>query len=381
MPTRRFVLTLLFLLTAGASAGVYAAIASAPAALPAPAAVARIEQGSATIERGNETIPIGARSELLAADRVLASSESRVLITLYDSFDLVLDGGAEVLISELHPSSRVLMLLERGRAYARWSPGIGPAKLYAIEAGAVRFRNEPGKPAQAVVVADDQTRIQPLSGIAGGSLLVWTRDARDGSPKEISSIDSDIVLSVNLSGRAERRRGGRQGDPLSEIFVEDATKLVERREAGTRDASRAALAELAGSGQPPGPGYWLKRLGERVRLALTTDAGKRATLAQQLRQRRFAEFMTYRSEMTARAYRASRTASEIDDLDEACHWYLITRLAAVAECQARTGSADSAAAAFDNLLFSHPPPVLLPPVQAATSTPSLPLTATSTVVQ
>lgn len=320
MKKRTFLAALLLVLILAVVGGLNAWALSAPEDRSVPVATVTVDEGEAFLRRGGGSWqPVAADAEVAVGDQVKTNAKSQATLNFYDGATARLDERSEVVVQELavdaenHALTRVSLGVTAGRVWARIARLLDQDAAFSVQSSTVvatvrgtAFVTDVSDPAgDFVQVVDGLVGVAkaPEGGAPLSAAASW-EDMRSGEEAWMPKKDGRAAGAMQRRAMAERFRSSawyRKNTSADEQFLE----VVRRR----REQRLSALGDVL----PGDVRYPLRRFGERVRLALTTDPEARQELRLSYGGRRFAEAV-----LLARAgkgERAQRTlAAYIDGL-------------------------------------------------------------------
>lgn len=351
MSFTRFVSAFVFIILC--ASGVWSYAASASKILPPTPSATR-----ATLERGNAvlvhssavTSTLGADVALTPGDAIETGPEGRVFVLIHGATMLLLDADARLVVlrDDSFPwppfRSHAVLALEHGRV-AWFSAHDGSAHRHVLETATARLFSASSTNALAIVRAD----------------RIATRITRPGSKSD---------------------------DPFAEEARAAAIQFQNQQKNALREAFRVVRA------RPGTPAHWLLRLGERMRIAATSDRATRIVFRHALIERRFIEWLDAREHGSARAQERAlreleeekiRLLKEADGLPEASRdaerhalaaWerddvpYALELLGISGSSENMTQTSGVMIEPYDDVRRYIPPPMFIAPIMATSTAPS-----------
>ncbi len=296
MKKRTFLAALLLVLILAVVGGLNAWALSAPEDRAAPVATVTVDEGEAFLRRGGGSWqPVAADAEVAVGDQIKTNAKSQATLNFYDGATARLDERAEVVVQELavdaenHALTRVSLGVTAGRVWARIAKLLDQDAAFSVQSSTVvatvrgtAFVTDVSDPAgDFVQVVDGLVGVAkaPEGGAPLSAAASW-EEMRSGEEAWMPKKDGRAAGAMQRRAMAERFRSSawyRKNMSADERFLE----IVRRR----REQRLSALGDVL----PGDVRYPLRRFGERLRLALTTDPEARQELRLSYEGRRFAE--------------------------------------------------------------------------------------------
>lgn len=318
MKKRTFLLAFVLVLVLAAVGGVNAWALSAPEDRTQPVATVTVDEGEAFLRHGGGSWePVAADARVAAGDQVKTNAKSQATINFFDGATARLDERSEVVVQELavdaenHALTRVGLGVTAGRVWSRVAKLLDQDASFTVQSSTV-VATVRGTAFVTDVSAAEGDFVQVVDGLVGvakapasGDPLAepsW-QDMRAGEEAWMPKKAGRAAGAMERRAMAERFRSSawyRKNQMADEQYIEHVKGQRERR-----------LSALGGV-MPGDVRYPLRRFGERLRLALTTDPDARQELRLAYQGRRFAEAV-----LLARTGKADRAQQAVAGYVEA----------------------------------------------------------------
>jgi hypothetical protein len=259
-----------------------------------------VNAGQAWIQKGGqgEWFPVAADIAVALGDHVKTGAESGASIDFFDGATARLDAETEVVVRDLAVDEenaarqRVSIEVLAGRIWSRILKFLDKESSYSAQMSDVvatvrgtAFVMDATEPAGWVVRVVDSGVAVGFRSEAGDQLVAAGEEAW---------IPKAVATGTPLSARRMQRRK-MDSKLLRDRWFTDNERRDEEFLARVRDRRLRELKTAAGI-LPGSPFYGMKRIGERLRLALVSDGDRRRELSLGYADRRFGEILTLATE-------------------------------------------------------------------------------------
>lgn len=303
--------------------GVNAWALSAPEERTTPVAAVTVDEGEAFIGTVGSWRPVTVDSVVVPGEHIRTNVKSQATVNFFEGATARLDENSEVTVSQAgvdqdnHMRSAVSLQVVSGRVWSRVVKLLDPEASFQVEttslvatvrgtAFVTDVRDPNGDVVQVVEGAvgvatqehDDPNDAEAWQNVASGE-EAWGAKATDVRSKE-------GMHKRTTSGEARGSAWFKKMQAADDRFLEHVRQ------------TREATLRQAGNVLPGSVRYPLRRLGESVRMAMTTNPDARRSLAMDYATRRFAEVMVLgRAGKQAQSTRAWKgylaTVRQMDD--------------------------------------------------------------------
>ena len=282
--------------------GIYASATGAPPEREAPTATVAVAEGQAFLlpKGGLEWVAVGVPTPVSPGDRVRTGENSSAVMVFFDQSTARLDADTEVEVEALEvdgenfTNQRVNLAVVAGRVWSRIVKFLDADSSYTVETSTL-VATVRGTAFLTDVREEENHRVFVLENKLGVSLVRPSQIP--GGPRTLGP----------ASEVAEGEEAGRESVPTFEVigelvrvkkFLEDVRrdnfivrqlKQDEEFLKAVQEARERKVRRLAPGALPGSVGYPLKRLGEKLRMSLTTDPEARRELRLAYASRRLSE--------------------------------------------------------------------------------------------
>ena len=282
--------------------GIYASATGAPPEREAPTATVAVAEGQAFLlpKGGLEWVAVGVPTPVSPGDRVRTGENSSAVMVFFDQSTARLDADTEVEVEALEvdgenfTNQRVNLAVVAGRVWSRIVKFLDADSSYTVETSTL-VATVRGTAFLTDVREEENHRVFVLENKLGVSLVRPSQIL--GGPRTLGP----------ASEVAEGEEAGRESGPAFETigervrvkkFLEDVRrdnfivrqlKQDEEFLKAVQEARERKVRRLAPGALPGSVGYPLKRLGEKLRMSLTTDPEARRELRLAYASRRLSE--------------------------------------------------------------------------------------------
>lgn len=276
--------------------GAQAFALSLPEERTTPIATVTVDEGEAYVGTGQSWRPVAADAVVTAGDHVKTEAKSQATINFFDGASARLDESTEVSVSAVmldpdnHTRTQITLGVVAGRVWSRVVKLLDTDASYQVETSSMVATVR-----GTAFVADVRDAEGDVIQVESGSVGVAVREQADPNNAEAWQVVNSGEEAWGAKARDRREKEGmrRRSMPdgvgnsawFKKMRAADEAFLAHVEELRRRTLMTAARV-LPGS-----PQYPLRRLGESVRIALTTDATARQDLQMRYANRRFAEAM------------------------------------------------------------------------------------------
>lgn len=336
MKKRTFFLAFLLVGIVLSVVGVQAWALSAPELQEQSVATVTVDEGEAFIGTGGDWRPVSVDSVVTAGDHVKTNARSQATINFFDGASARLDAQTELVIDKASADPMdasdmdVALTVVSGRMWSRIVKFLDPESSYTVHSSSVvatvrgtAFVTDVTDPlGDMVTVVDGQV------GVAGQDEVIAGEPSWEQMTPGEEAWMAKQPERRQREGVQRRQAGARLDSPW---FKKMRSADEQFLETVRRDRNR--ILQERGAILPGTLRYPLRRLGERVRLALTTNPEHRQELALGYANRRFAEAMllgrankTEASTRTWKVYMSTLHKIERDSRSPASRVTMIERM-------------------------------------------------------
>lgn len=294
MKKRTFFLAFLLVGIVLSVVGVQAWALSAPEVQDKPVATVTVDEGEAFIGTGGDWRPVSVDSVVAAGDHVKTNARSQATINFFDGASTRLDSQTELIIDKASvdpvdaSDMDVALTVVSGRIWSRIVKFLDPASSYTVHSSSVvatvrgtAFATDVTDP-----LGDIVTIVQGQVGVAGQDEVIAGRPSWEQMTPGEEAWMAKQPERRQREGVQRRQAGAR----LDSAWFKKM-RAADEQFLNTVRRDRERVLQERGAILPGAVQYPLRRLGERVRLALTTNPDERQVLALGYANRRFAEAM------------------------------------------------------------------------------------------
>ncbi len=302
--------------------GVNAWALSAPEERATPVAAVTVDEGEAFIGTPGSWRPVTVDSVVVPGEHIRTNARSQATVNFFDGATARLDESSEVTVTQAgvdqdnHMRSVVTLQVVGGRVWSRVVKLLDPEAAFQVETTSM-VATVRGT-AFVVDVRDAEGDVVQVVEGAVGVAMQEKKDVADADAWQNVTAGEEAwgAKSAERRTREGMRRRATPGEMRGSAWFKKMQAADERFLQHIRE-QREAVLRRASAVLPGSPLYPLRRLGESVRVALTTNAADRRALAMDFATRRFAETMALgragKQEQSTRSWKAYlRTIWAID---------------------------------------------------------------------